>query len=62
MISRARERVVKGHVVVVVTIMARRRGIILSVITGFFTSVVCLVYCFSSSSGWPWVVSGDEVE
>lgn len=28
MISRARERVAKGHVVVAVAIMARRRGII----------------------------------
>lgn len=35
MISRASERVAKGHVVVV-AIMARRRGIIFSVITGFF--------------------------
>lgn len=36
MISRASERVAKGHVVVVMAIMARRRGIIFSVITGFF--------------------------
>lgn len=48
MISRASERVAKGLVVVAMAIMARRRGIILSVITGsfYFCSVLGLLFFF----------------
>lgn len=64
MISRASERVAKGHVVVVVAIMARRRGIILfSRITIIsFCSVLGVLLLLRGGRGWSWVVSGDEVE
>lgn len=47
MISRASERVAKGHVVVVVTIMARRRGNIFFIITMIsFCSVLGFLFFF----------------